>query len=180
LPSDVAEDYREKVRKMLTNLFNQDKNVVINKNRNYQFVFDLNAQFENIALRSLEKFGIKREPIQNLSNNGKIQTGQFIVELAKSLGSLGVRFLQVFGQYFDLPKELQQEFLSVYDNASNLYMANLFQSAETAIDSLQNPANAASQEEMIIIWRKQSNSKNYYPISESLKKLEVDQLIQLI
>lgn len=41
---------------------------------------------------------------------------EFILELAKSLGSPGIRFLQIIGQYFELPGNLEKAFQDVYDS----------------------------------------------------------------
>lgn len=38
-----------------------------------------------------------------------------IIELANNLGAVGIRFLQLLGQYIDLPPEIEEKFLEVYD-----------------------------------------------------------------
>jgi predicted unusual protein kinase regulating ubiquinone biosynthesis (AarF/ABC1/UbiB family) len=46
----------------------------------------------------------------------KLSTLEFICECAKNLGSPGVRFLQLLGQYTTMPAEYSREFQKVYDN----------------------------------------------------------------
>jgi len=41
---------------------------------------------------------------------------EFIVEGAKNLGAPGVRFLQLLGQYIEVPEDFQREFSKVYDS----------------------------------------------------------------
>ncbi len=45
----------------------------------------------------------------------KMSPVSLVVEIAKNLGSLGVRFLQVLGQYVHIPDAYREEFDSVYD-----------------------------------------------------------------
>jgi predicted unusual protein kinase regulating ubiquinone biosynthesis (AarF/ABC1/UbiB family) len=46
---------------------------------------------------------------------GSLSPLEFIVTGAKNLGAPGVRFLQLLGQYIDIPEEYQYEFNKVYD-----------------------------------------------------------------
>ncbi|MFH1826254.1 MAG: M48 family metalloprotease [bacterium] len=43
----------------------------------------------------------------------------FAVEFAKSFGAPGIRFLQIIGQYVELPEELQKAFQDIYDNVKS-------------------------------------------------------------
>ncbi len=46
----------------------------------------------------------------------KMSVIEFLKECAKNLGSPGVRFLQLLGQFADIPQEYASEFHTVYDN----------------------------------------------------------------
>ncbi len=52
---------------------------------------------------------------QEDSNLRKMQPMELVVEIAKSLGAVGVRFLQVVGQYMKLSPEYEKTFSAVYD-----------------------------------------------------------------
>lgn len=137
-----------KAEARISNLLNQDRSSLNDRNSSdYQFVFEAQQRALDIATSTLGRLGINIDGEFEPQDQAKIPVGKFITELAKSLGSLGVRFLQVFGQYFDLPPELQNEFLSVYDDASDLYMANLFQSSLTAVDTLSSSNGDTPAEE---------------------------------
>lgn len=47
---------------------------------------------------------------------GKMDATTLVVNIARQLGSIGIRFLQVMGQYVDIPEELRTSFSDVYDN----------------------------------------------------------------
>ncbi len=60
----------------------------------------------------------------------KMEVLEFVCECAKNLGSPGVRFLQLLGQYANLPEEYQKDFQRVYDGIKG-------QSKLTAFTTLQ-------------------------------------------
>lgn len=45
----------------------------------------------------------------------KMNVNEFLLEVAQTLGAPGVRFLQILGQYIELPPHLQEAFRNVYD-----------------------------------------------------------------
>jgi len=82
-------------------------------------------------------------PISGATKEQSIHLGRFIATAGQALGALGVRFLQVFGQYYDIPKDYQKEFGNVYDNASTLVKSNLFQSFAVEIDRMKTIRDGA-------------------------------------
>ncbi|MDD5108482.1 MAG: M48 family metalloprotease [Candidatus Omnitrophica bacterium] len=72
-----------------------------------------------------------------------IRLGKFIATAGQAIGALGVRFLQVFGQYYAIPQEYKEEFSNVYDNASTLVKSNLFQSLAVEIERMQTVRDGA-------------------------------------
>lgn len=57
----------------------------------------------------------------------KMRPLEFIVETARNMGSPGVRFLQLLGQYANIPKDYQQDFQQVYDNVRGQSKLTAFQ-----------------------------------------------------
>ncbi len=48
--------------------------------------------------------------------HGKMDATTLIVNIARQLGSIGIRFLQIMGQYVEIPEYLRGSFNDVYDN----------------------------------------------------------------
>ena len=48
--------------------------------------------------------------------HGKMDATTLVVNIARQLGSIGIRFLQIMGQYVEIPEYLQGSFNDIYDN----------------------------------------------------------------
>ncbi len=48
--------------------------------------------------------------------HGKMDATTLVVNIARQLGSIGIRFLQIMGQYVEIPEYLRGSFNDVYDN----------------------------------------------------------------
>lgn len=159
-------------KQILSRLLNQKRDSILQANSDdFQSVFNAHEKIINIANKTINRLEIEQEDDYIDGQQENIPVGKFITELAKSLGSLGVRFLQVFGQYFDLPPELQNEFLSVYDDASDLYMANLFQSSLTAIDTLKNSNGNTTADEKLFNNEQSKKIEKMLPNLKIVKKI---------
>lgn len=60
----------------------------------------------------------------------KMTEMQFVLEIARNMGAPGVRFLQLLGQFVDLPSEYQKAFSEVYDSMKG-------QSRLTAVETIK-------------------------------------------
>ncbi|MBT4358903.1 MAG: M48 family metalloprotease [Candidatus Pacebacteria bacterium] len=76
-------------------------------------------------------------PLSSKIKGIAIKLGRFITTAGQAIGALGVRFLQVFGQYYTIPDDFKEEFNDVYDNASSLVKYNLFQSMAAELDRMR-------------------------------------------
>lgn len=65
-------------------------------------------QYEDIVDKLLGN--VETKPVKQ-----KMTVNEFILEMAQKLGAPGVRFLQLIGQYVELPPNLEQAFNQVYD-----------------------------------------------------------------
>ncbi len=73
---------------------------------------------------------------------GKLSESGLVVEIAKNLGSMGTRFLQLAGQYMELTSELQEKFNQSYDAVSG-------QSKLTAYNTLKKNWKNFEQEVLV-------------------------------
>lgn len=84
--------------------------------------FFLNGSRQDQTLKDSDKSRLNYEKkvekligSDNTQEKLKLSVTEFISEIAQTLGAPGVRFLQLIGQYIELPPHLEQEFRNVYD-----------------------------------------------------------------
>ncbi len=71
---------------------------------------------EDLAYNDIILKMIGSDPRQrHTADPDKISPVSLVVDIARDLGSLGVRFLQVLGQYVHIPESYREEFDNVYD-----------------------------------------------------------------
>jgi len=88
---------------------------------------------EKTLTNQLEKRFAKPRGKSQYTGGDTISATSAVLEVAKALGGVGTRFLQVLGQYVELTEEQRRDFAKANDSASELYMVNLFQSMDAAI-----------------------------------------------
>ncbi len=81
----------------------------------------------------------------------KMTVNEFLLETAQRLGAPGVRFLQLIGQYVDLPPELEESFNAVYDKVGGQSKITADQTllrewpdARTALEGLEDRLGGGS------------------------------------
>lgn len=134
----------QKLAVNIERLFDQSRSDIMNDpTNNHPDVLSMRASLENLYSSTFTGFG---QPVTVspalVSESQKVPSAKFIVEVGKALGSLGVRFLQVMGQYFDIGPDMQKDFQQVYDSASPLFMGNAFQTTDKAIETMQDEITA--------------------------------------
>jgi hypothetical protein len=99
-----------------------------------------------------------------------------VLDVAKALGAVGVRFLQVLGQYYSVSPDVQQEFQNVYDDVSLLYKANVFQTTRKAIETFEEEikgleGNNGSEAEIEELRRQVEAMKQYLASMRVIDKI---------
>ena len=130
------QEEKDKIKK----LFDQKKqNVLADSRNNDPVVILLRGQLDSLYDQAYRNLNIEKSNGLSINQQlvSRVKSSRFIVEVGKTLGALGVRFLQVMGQYFTISPEMQEDFQAVYDNVSPLFMVNLFQSSDKAIETME-------------------------------------------
>ncbi len=78
-------------------------------------VEDSSFSFNLKYVHQRRKLENQLDPLETIDQK-KMATEEFVVKLAESLGAVGIRFLQVIGQYVDVPQRLQNMFRDAYDS----------------------------------------------------------------